>query len=315
MALWSSFLIPSLLVPETPYQVHHPTGFYSKDALTDTENFGRDIPPLGQVLVLGALMGITWMCIFQVVVIGYTTFKRFSGLYFWSIFVATIAMTVWTLGVVLYHFILGNTHVWIPTVLITAGYLIFLPSKFLFILSRLHLLQPNPGMARFIKSVLILEYLCVEVPVNILYSVVVNITYNPRLGRVVQVYVSVGVVLLGVVLMTVSCLYLYLAWKLFGKPATSEVNRIFVCLFGGTVFLCILHTTDIILWFTDQATIRGFWLTLEFSSTLLVEFWILNHLSKLAKSTSRDMNSIRVVTPENQPQNDQSNMNDESYSC
>jgi hypothetical protein len=84
----------------------------------------------------GALMGITWMCIFQVVVIGYTTFKRFSGLYFWSIFVATVAMTVWTLGVVMYHFVLGNTHVWIPTVLITAGYLIFLPAKFLFILSR-----------------------------------------------------------------------------------------------------------------------------------------------------------------------------------
>jgi hypothetical protein len=74
--------------------------------------------------------------------------------------------------------------------------------------------------------------------------------------------------------------------ELFGKPATSEVNRIFVCLFGGTVYLCALHGTDIILWFTgktrckpsanppgmlthafsDQATIRGFWLTLEFSS-------------------------------------------------
>jgi hypothetical protein len=70
-------------------------------------------------------------------------------------------------------------------------------------------------MARFIKSILVLEYLCVEVPTNVLYAVVVNMTYNPRLGRVVQVYVSVGVVILGLVLMTVSCLYLYLAWSKF----------------------------------------------------------------------------------------------------
>lgn len=71
-------------------------------------------------------------------------------------------------------------------------------------------------MARFIQLILTLEYLLVEVPANILYVVVVNIhPYNPRLGRVVQVYVSVGVVILGAVLMTVSCLYLYLAWSKF----------------------------------------------------------------------------------------------------
>lgn len=71
-------------------------------------------------------------------------------------------------------------------------------------------------MARFIQTILALEYLLVEVPANLLYVAVINHKpYNPQLGYVVQVYISVGVVILAVVLITVSCLYLYLAWSKF----------------------------------------------------------------------------------------------------
>lgn len=77
------------------------------------------------------------MCQFQVVVMGYTTFKRFSGLYFWSILVATISVIIYTLGVVVINFIPSSyTHLWIPSALITGGYLVLIPSEFLFIYSR-----------------------------------------------------------------------------------------------------------------------------------------------------------------------------------
>jgi hypothetical protein len=79
---------------------------------------------------------MAWMCQFQVFVMGYTTFKRFSGLYFWSICLATISVIVYTLGVVVINFIPSNTHLWIPSALITGGYLVLIPSEFLFIYSR-----------------------------------------------------------------------------------------------------------------------------------------------------------------------------------
>jgi hypothetical protein len=84
----------------------------------------------------GAFIGIAWMCQFQVVVLGYITFKRFSGLYFWSICSATIAVFIFTLGVVLYHFELGNRLGWLSSLLVTVGYLAFIPSEYSIIYSR-----------------------------------------------------------------------------------------------------------------------------------------------------------------------------------
>ncbi|KAF2100178.1 hypothetical protein NA57DRAFT_73791 [Rhizodiscina lignyota] len=275
--------------------MYQQTEIFPRDASTNTGNFGKNYPHNRQLLILGGFIGIAWMCQFQVIVIGYTTFKRYSGLYFWSICSATVSLIIYTLGVLLYDFILGDTHAWIPSVLITAGYLIFIPSEYLFIFSRLHLLQPSRRMANFVKWMLLSEYLLIEIPATTLYLVVANTPYNPLLGDVVQVYVGISVVLLSAVLMIVSSLYLYLAWKLFGLNASPEVKRIFVSLFAGTTFIFILYCINIIIWFIKKAVIRGCWLPFEFSCTLIVEFWILNHLSQLATSTSRDLQSYGYV--------------------
>jgi hypothetical protein len=169
------------------------------------------------------------MCQFQVIVIGYITFKRFSGLYFWSICSATTAIVICTLGVVLYHFVLGDSLVWLSSALFTAGYLSFIPSEFFIIISRyenyrfvetllisfcrLHLLHPCPLLGRLIKVLLIGEFILVEIPVTVISLVAVNTPINERLLTAVNVFVGVGVILYAVVCVTVSCLYIYLAWS------------------------------------------------------------------------------------------------------
>lgn len=48
-----------------------------------------------------------------------------------------------------------------------------------------------------------------------MYLAVIFAPYNPRLAAAVQDYVGISVVLLSAVLMTVSSVYLYLAWSEF----------------------------------------------------------------------------------------------------
>jgi hypothetical protein len=84
----------------------------------------------------GGFIGIAWMCQFLVIVFGYIAFKRFSGLYFWSMCCATAALIFYTIAVVLYHFVLGIKLAWLSSVLLTIGYLTFIPSEFMVIYSR-----------------------------------------------------------------------------------------------------------------------------------------------------------------------------------
>jgi hypothetical protein len=68
-------------------------------------------------------------------------------------------------------------------------------------------------MASFIRVIMISEYLLAEIPATTLYLVVANTPYSEKLGFVVQNYVNVSYVLMSAVLMTVSSLYLYLAFS------------------------------------------------------------------------------------------------------
>jgi hypothetical protein len=127
-------------------------------------------------------------------------------------------------------------------------------------------------MALFIKIILILEYILVEIPATTLSLVVANVTYTERLGSVVEDYVSISSVLLSVVLMIVSGLYLYLAFSkhihaiqrrvksnsnlhigLFGPNATTEVKRILISLVGGTAYIFALYSVNIAIWFASES--------------------------------------------------------------
>jgi hypothetical protein len=102
---------------------------------------------------------------------------------------------------------------WIATALYTIGSLVYIPAQFSFIYSRLHLLQPGPIVARCVNYALILEYLLAEVPATCLFLVAANTPFNAKLNEAIEVYVAVEVVLLSSVVMIVSGLYFYLAWR------------------------------------------------------------------------------------------------------
>ena len=66
----------------------------------------------------------------------YLTFKRYSGLYFWSICAATLSLIVYTIAVVMNRFIPATEHQWSASILMAASYLLFIPAEFLVMYSR-----------------------------------------------------------------------------------------------------------------------------------------------------------------------------------
>jgi hypothetical protein len=82
----------------------------------------------------GGFIGMALLCQFEVIVITFTTFKRFSGLYFWSIVYAAIGAFLVTFGVAMSFFDLRST---MPgTVVTNVGYFVYIPAEFAMIYSR-----------------------------------------------------------------------------------------------------------------------------------------------------------------------------------
>lgn len=74
------------------------------------------------------------LCQLEVVFITFTTFKRFSGLYYWSIVSAAIGAFLVTLGATLCFF--GLRPTWPGAIIVNVGYFVYIPAEFSMIYSR-----------------------------------------------------------------------------------------------------------------------------------------------------------------------------------
>jgi hypothetical protein len=77
---------------------------------------------------------MAWLCQFEVIVVTFTTFKRFSGLYYWSILSAAFGAFLVTLGATLSLFFIESS--WPGVIVLNAGYFVYIPSEFAMIYSR-----------------------------------------------------------------------------------------------------------------------------------------------------------------------------------
>jgi hypothetical protein len=93
------------------------------------------------------------------------------------------------------------------------GTLTWAPAQYLFIYSRLHLLQISPLLSRHIVLALFFEYAICEVPANGLYLASITRPFNESLNKAVKAYVSVAAVAYLLVITTVTSSYTFLAWR------------------------------------------------------------------------------------------------------
>jgi hypothetical protein len=87
---------------------------------------------------------------------------------------------------------------------------------------------------------------------------------------------------------------------MFWPGGSARVKRIILSMGGGTVVIFVMYSVNLGIWFGDLVVVRGVYLIFEASATLLVEFWILNHLGQLAASTPRSLAIIDVEQVETQ---------------
>src|ERR1700749_1240828 len=125
-----------------------------------------DIPlPQGRgILVVGALTGMCFLCIFQTLIPILTTFRNRKTLYFRSVLVSLFGTLLYCIGNALFFFayVYSQPIAYICTV--GVGYLIAVPAELLLLYSRIYILSYSRRTLHVVLFSIIIYYLVITVP-------------------------------------------------------------------------------------------------------------------------------------------------------
>ena len=103
------------------------------------------------------------MCI-ELFVLVYVTFKRHSGLYFWSIIITTMGLVLQTTGYILKEF-KNDCPAVLVTIICKTGWVANVTGFSLVLWSRLHLVVRNPRVLRLVLIMIIVDGILLHTPV------------------------------------------------------------------------------------------------------------------------------------------------------
>ncbi|KAJ5973245.1 hypothetical protein N7481_010455 [Penicillium waksmanii] len=117
--------------------------------------------------VFASFIGITIFGSIELVVLCFITFKRYSGLYFWSLLVASISLVPQALGFTFILYRIGVSE-YLSTALTVFSWYAMVTGQALVLYSRLHLVCHNKKICDGVLWMIIIDAICLHVPTTIL---------------------------------------------------------------------------------------------------------------------------------------------------
>ncbi|KAJ5921228.1 hypothetical protein N7466_009554 [Penicillium verhagenii] len=113
--------------------------------------------------VIASLLGCALYSALELIVLVFSIFHIYGGLYFWSLLIsASLGVIPDALGLILKYFELAP--IWIPVTLSTAGWAVMVTGQSLVLYSRLHLVVMNRTVLRFVLGIIIFDAITMQTP-------------------------------------------------------------------------------------------------------------------------------------------------------
>jgi len=112
---------------------------------------------------IASLLGLALYNASELIVLVFSTFHVYTGLYFWSLLItALLGVMPDALGLLLKYFNLAP--IWIPVTLSTAGWCIMVTGQSLVLYSRLHLILHDERILRGVRAMIIINAIILQIP-------------------------------------------------------------------------------------------------------------------------------------------------------
>ncbi|KAK0641303.1 hypothetical protein B0T16DRAFT_333842 [Cercophora newfieldiana] len=219
------------------------------------------------------------------------TFKRRSGLYFWSFLAATWGIAPHAIASLVQLFRPDLVGPGLVTLYLT-GWWFMVTGQSLVLYSRLHLVLQNTKILRLVLAMILTNVFILHLPITILaYGKDAGIkAFRPPYN----VWERIQITIFFLQEVIISSLYIYEAVKLMRMRRVFALNddkgrarRLILHLFIVNVIIVLLDINIILFEFTGLHNIQTSYKVLVYSVKLKIEFSILNKLVELTRSVSR----------------------------
>ncbi|PYH48880.1 uncharacterized protein BP01DRAFT_371099 [Aspergillus saccharolyticus JOP 1030-1] len=221
-------------------------------------------------------MAVTWYNVIELVVLVLTTFRRWRGLYFWSLLLSgLLGVGPYTVGFLLKFF--TEVSALATVTVLTVGWWAMVTGQSLVLYSRLHLVLRDERVLRRVLAMILVNVLLLNVPTTVL-TYGANVVREPcwlRGYNIMEKLQLTGFTLQEVV---ISMLYIYETVKLLRICAARENRKIMrqlvsinvTMLLMDLVLLCLQYAN----YYAVQISLKG----AVYSIKLKLEFAVLGRL-------------------------------------
>jgi hypothetical protein len=217
----------------------------------------------------------------ELLVLVYVTFKKHTGLYFWSIIITTLGIILQTTGYLVKEFAHSSPPV-LTTVVCKIGWVSNVTGFSIVLWSRLHLVVDDPRILRGVLVMILVNGLLMHVPIIVFEFGLIS-RHHAAYMRPMEVMERVQQTVFTVQESIISILYIFHTYRFLNSgyaTHTRKVVRLLVLVQAGVIALDGgLTAFDYKNMFTLKCTIHPFVYALK----LKLEFIVLNQLLALVR--------------------------------
>lgn len=243
-------------------------------------------------MLMSAFLAIAFYGVIELTILIFLTFKRWRGLYFWSLVISTWGIAINGVGYILKFFEVISANQ-IAATLIIVGWVSMVTGQSVVLYSRLHLVVYDPRKVRCVLVLIIANVFVCHVPVTVLvYGV--NSTNPTRFVRPYEIYECVQLTIFALQEVFISALYIYYTTKILGpvyEVRGKNRKAVMQHLIYISAALIVLDLVLVCLQYAGQYEIQTSLKPAVYSIKLKLEFNILNQLLQVSQHASQNSKS------------------------
>lgn len=249
-------------------------------------------------MTMAAFTGIAVFNVLDINVSIFTTFQRRTGLYFWSLLVASWGIPIHAIGFLLKFFRLCRNDT-ANVAVITVGWFAMVTGQSVVLYSRLHLIVRDGNKIRWVLWLIVVDFFLFHIPPTILNFGANSRNPHPFLTPF-AVYEKIQITAFSIQEFIISALYIWEARKMLRSVARvkrKEARSVLYHLICVNVLIIVMDITLLGTEYANQYSIETTYKSTLYSVKLKLEFAILNRLRALVKSQHKDSLSDETPNP------------------
>ena len=240
-------------------------------------------------VVITVTQALAFYNCFELLLLIFTTFNRWKGLYFWSLVIATLGTLSYSLGMILEYFVLGDRSTSLPGIIFdSTGWIFMVSGQSVVLYSRLGLIVTNQKILKAVKWMIIVDAVVFHITTNGLNFVAhwtrlrsarkgyFYFEYVQMTGFCIQEFIISGI-------------YMWKTIELLKTTKRENSKRIIYQLFSINIIIVILDIALLAIEYKNLHIFEQCVKSFVYSVKLKLEFAILGKMVDLVKDSRLNM--------------------------